>query len=184
MANTNDAKPEHVISDADYPQHLVINGLWELPFGQGKALLNSGNRVVRRIVGGWQASWIGTWQSGQALTFSGADRVSVSGNNPHTIQQWFDKTQFVAQQAFTLKTLSSRVADVRGPGINKVDITLTKSIAVTERVSMVLQGEFYNALNTTNFSNPNTSVTSGSFGTITGVLLQPRNIQLSGRIKF
>ena len=31
---------------------------------------------------------------------------------------------------------------------------------------MTFQSEFYNAFNHTNFSNPNTSVTNGSFGTI------------------
>jgi hypothetical protein len=46
------------------------------------------------------------------------------------------------------------------------------------------QGEFYNRFNHTNISNPNTLVTSGSFWTITSVLLQSRNIQLSERIRF
>jgi hypothetical protein len=182
--NTNDAKPEHVISDADYPHHLVLHGLWELPFGQGKRFFNTNNRVLRRIAGGWQVSGIGTWQSGQALAFAGSDRVKDSNADPHLITQWFDKSQFTPQQAFTLRTLSSRVADVRGPRINKVDLTVTKSVAITEKVAAIVQAEFYNAFNHTNFSNPNTTVTSGSFGTITGVLLQPRNIQLSGRIRF
>src|SRR5262249_4949737 len=52
--NSNDAKPEHVISDTDYPHHLVVSGLWELPFGPGKALFHSTNPVARRIAGGWQ----------------------------------------------------------------------------------------------------------------------------------
>jgi Carboxypeptidase regulatory-like domain len=182
--NSNDAKPEHVISDSDRPQHLVINGLYELPFGPGQPFLNSGNAIAKRVFGGWQINAIGTFQSGQALSFTGADRLSDTNADPHNIVRWFDTSQFTPQQAFTLKTLSSRVADIRGPGINKIDLTLMKRIAITERVAMQIQAEGYNAFNHANFDNPNTSVTSTTFGRITAVLLQPRNIQLSGRITW
>jgi hypothetical protein len=182
--NPNDAAPERVISDTDYPQHLVLSGLWELPFGPGKALFSSNNGVLRRIAGGWQLSGIATFQSGQALAFPSAERVSVSTSNPHVHTKWFDTAQLLPQTAFTLRRTSSRIADIRGPGINKVDLTVAKKITINERVSMMLQGEFYNAFNTTNFDNPNTTVGGNTFGTITGVRLQPRNIQLSGRITF
>ncbi|HEV8145813.1 MAG TPA: TonB-dependent receptor [Bryobacteraceae bacterium] len=182
--NSNDAKPEHVISDADFPHHLVLSGLWELPFGPGRPLFNSTNGFIKRIAGGWQISGIATFQSGQALAFSGAERVSDTNNDQHVYTNWFDKNQFIPQPAFTLRRTSSRIVDIRGPGINKVDLTVTKRILVTERVFVTIQGEFYNAFNHTNFSNPNTTVTNGSFATISGVQLQPRNIQLSGRITF
>jgi hypothetical protein len=139
---------------------------------------------MKRIVGGWQISGIATFQSGQALAFSGAERVSDTNNDQHIYTNWFDKAQWIPQTAFTLRATSSRISDIRGPGINKVDLTITKRIAITERVAMTFQSEFYNAFNHTNFSNPNTSVTNGAFGTISGVQLQPRNIQLSGRIVF
>jgi hypothetical protein len=91
---------------------------------------------MKRVFGGWQINAIATFQSGPALAFLGADRVSDTNADPRTIDQWFDKTQFAPQLAFTLKTLSSRVADIRGPDINKVDTTLMKRIAITERVAM------------------------------------------------
>jgi hypothetical protein len=182
--NTNDPKPEHVISDTDYPQHLVLSGMWELPFGPGKAMLNSTNRVMRRIAAGWQVSGIATFQSGQALAFASAERVSVSGNNPHVYSKWFDTEQIKPQTAFTLRRTSSRIADIRGPGINKVDLTIAKRIPITEKVSMLFQSEFYNAFNHTNFDNPNTTAGGNTFGIINAVRLQPRNIQLSGRITF
>ena len=182
--NSNDAKPEHVISDTDYPHHLVLSGLWELPFGPGKAMFRSSNPILKRIASGWQFSGIATFQSGQALQFASAERVSDTNKDQHVYTNWFDKTQFIPQPAFTLHRTSSRISDIRGPGINKWDLTVTKRIPIRETVSMTLQAEFYNAFNHTIFSNPNTSVTSGSFGTISGVNLQPRNIQVSGRITF
>ena len=124
--NSNDASPEHVISDTDYPHHLVLSGLWELPFGPGKPLFRSTNPVARRIAGGWQLSWISTVQSGQALTFAGAERVSDTNADQHVYTNWFDKNQFVVQPAFTLRRMSSRIADIRGPGIKKIDMTVSE----------------------------------------------------------
>ncbi len=182
--NSNDAAPEHVISDSDYPHHLVLSGMWELPFGPGKPLFSSTNPIVKRIAGGWQFSWISTIQSGQALSFSGAERISDTNADQHIYTNWFDRNQFVVQPAFTLRHTSSRIADIRGPGITKVDLTISKRIALSERVSMKIQGEFYNAPNHAIFSNPQTSFTNANFTRITGTALSPRNIQLSGRISF
>ncbi|MBI3696941.1 MAG: TonB-dependent receptor [Acidobacteria bacterium] len=182
--NANDAKPERVISDADRPQRLVLHGIYELPFGPGKALLNGANPALRRIAGGWQMNWVVTFQSMAPLSFSNAERPRHSDNNPHTVDQWFDVTQFVPQEPFTLRALSSRVADLRAPGIKKWDLTLMKAVPIRERVAMRLQAEFYNAFNTTHFGTPNTTVTNASFGRITGTLLGSREIQLAARITF
>ena len=53
------------------------------------------------------------FQSGQALSFSGAERVSDTNNDQHVYTNWFDKAQFVPQTAFTLRATSSRICSVR-----------------------------------------------------------------------
>src|SRR5207244_1730221 len=40
-------------SGQDQTQRFVANGIYELPFGKGKAFLNSSNWVVDRLVGGF-----------------------------------------------------------------------------------------------------------------------------------
>jgi hypothetical protein len=50
-------------SDDNIPQRLVVAPLYELPFGKGKHFLNHGG-VVNQVLGGWQISADGTWQSG------------------------------------------------------------------------------------------------------------------------
>jgi hypothetical protein len=184
--NANDAKPEKVISDSDRPQRLVVYGIYELPFGRGKRLLGTSNRVVDYILGGWQINWIGTYQSSAPLSFASAERVRRSDNNPHTLLQWFDVNQFVPREPFTLARTSSRIADLRGDGYKKWDVTLAKKFSITERVKFGLRAEFYNAFNTTMFGSPNTSITSTSFGRVTGTLAGggPRNVQLAGRLEF
>jgi hypothetical protein len=182
--NNNDARPERVISDSDRPQRLVLHGIYELPFGPGKPLLGSAHPVVRRITGDWQFNFVITYQSHIPLAFGGAERVSRSTSNPKTVDQWFDPRQFVPQEPFTLRMLSTRVGDLRAQGIRRWDLTLMKRISINERVKMTLQGEFYNAWNTTHLGTPNTTVTNANFGRITGTFLGPREIQVAARVSF
>lgn len=190
--NANDARPENVISGSDRPQVLSAHGVYELPFGPGKPFLNSKHGWVKRIAGGWQVNWVVTYQSMQPLAFSGADRLFRSTNDPHTIDQWFDVKQFAVQQPFTLTALSSRVADLRAPGLKKWDLTTVKAIPITERVKMRFEAQFFNIWNTPQFGPPNTTVTSADFGMIVGAISSicdsctyfPRQIQLSTRISW
>ncbi len=61
-----------------------------------------------------------------------------------------------------------------------IDVQANADLA--ERYSAQFRAEFLNALNHVLFSNPNTSVTSTAFGTITSEKGYPRRIQLG--VKF
>jgi hypothetical protein len=54
----------------DHTQIYQAHGTWELPFGNGKALLGGAPVWADRIVGGWQLSSIFTWSSGNPLTIT------------------------------------------------------------------------------------------------------------------
>lgn len=184
--NIDDAAPESVISADDRPSNLVVSGLYELPFGPGKRFLDSSNGLVKRLVGGWEVGWIGTYTSGQALSFTGAERVNTEPNTSQTVLDWFNTAQFQPQAPFTLQHTSSALANLRGPGIGMWDITLAKNTTIAENVRLRLEAQAFNALNTPFFGNPNTTVTSASFGQITGLYSgsASRNIQLAVRIVF
>src|SRR5947209_18202637 len=113
-----------------------------------------------------------------------AVRTNKSENSPKTVDQWFDISQFTTQAPFTLNTLSIQLNDLRAPGINKWDLTAMKKIRITERMEFRLQAEFYNAFNMALFDIPNTTVTSPNFGRITVVVIQPRQLQISGRLTW
>ena len=55
---------------ADYDQTHVFNfnGIYQLPFGQGKMFMNEGG-VVDKIFGGWEVSGLLQWTSGAPITF-------------------------------------------------------------------------------------------------------------------
>jgi len=86
-----------------------------------------------------------------------------------------------------------RTANVRQSAFRKLDIVLQKSIPITERVRFQIRGEFFNVLNTHYFTQGTTwgqggaivtDVGSPLFGTWTGAVTTPRNIQVAGRLTF
>jgi hypothetical protein len=54
----------------DIRQVVHINGTWDLPFGQGKRFLDR-HGVVDRVVGGWNAGTVLTYQTGLPFQLSG-----------------------------------------------------------------------------------------------------------------
>lgn len=59
----NNAKLERARAPYDLTHAFHLNATYELPFGAGHHLLSQ-NRLISRIVGGWRAGSILTWQSG------------------------------------------------------------------------------------------------------------------------
>ena len=89
-----------------------------------------------------------------------------------------------------------RADNFRQPGYTNQDLALEKIISFSERVAIHLRGEFFNAWNWHYFNgvgNNNvgpasvafvTDLASPGFGTWNGLVTNPRNIQVSGRVTF
>jgi hypothetical protein len=79
-----------------------FNGVYELPFGRGKTFGKTDSRALNMLIGGWQMSGLGVWESGYPFTPSyvscGSDEDtgpcranlvgSASVDNP-SAKQWF-----------------------------------------------------------------------------------------------
>jgi hypothetical protein len=57
---------------------------------------------------------------------------------------------------------------IYGPGDVNSDLALMRVVELPWNTRLQLRGEFFNAFNHTNFNNPNTTVSSTTFGRITG----------------
>jgi len=82
---------------------------------------------------------------------------------------------------------NSGVGIVRGPDQRNFDIALVKHTITgwpTESANVEFRTEFFNALNTPQFSDPDTSVTNATFGRITSTSVGPRIIQFSLKLNF
>lgn len=51
-------------SDFDIRHQINASGVWQMPFGKGRAFLNASNGFVDALVGGWQLSGIYRWNTG------------------------------------------------------------------------------------------------------------------------
>lgn len=192
--NDGDPVPAKCISDQDYPHRLSLSWIWELPFGRGRKFLANVNRVASALVSGWQVQGIYAAQAGQALGFG---NVIFRGNlrdiplpkNQRTPDRWFNidagfERDSRRQLSYAARVMSFRFSGIRGDGINQWDMSVIKDTRVREGMKLQIRGEFLNALNHVLFSNPNTSVTSTAFGTITSEKGYPRRIQLGAKLIF
>ncbi len=202
LLNPVDPRPVREISDADAPHRFNVNGVWELPFGNGKALLSSSNALVSRLVGGWQLSGIWSLQSGFALPWGNV----IYYGDPKNIQlpldqrspeQWFNVAGFETASnkqllANQLRTWPFRFSSLRGPRQNNIDFALIKDTRIRENMRVQFRAEALNAMNHPYFPNPNMTVTTAQsvkdtgFGQISASTQSnyPRRIQISLRLIF
>ena len=193
--NPTDPTPEKVISDLDRPFHSVATVLYELPFGQGKQWGASGNKVLSRVISGWQIQSIFTEQSGQALGFGNAlllpgqtmADVALPADR-RTVSQWFNVNAFnrvsSQQLASNIQTLSSAFSGVRAPRVNNFDMSAIKNTQIKERLRLQFNAEFINALNHPQFTPPITTPTSTAFGQLTGSYNWQRIIEFGLKVMF
>jgi hypothetical protein len=65
--NPADSAPLETISDFDVPHRFVASGIWEIPFGRGRALGSGMNRWMDTFLGGWQLTGTYTAQAGTPI---------------------------------------------------------------------------------------------------------------------
>ncbi|MEO8724768.1 MAG: hypothetical protein ABI383_01480, partial [Acidobacteriaceae bacterium] len=192
--NATDPVPTRAISDLDRTHRVVVTGIWELPFGEGRRFGARAPGVLGKLISGWQRQGIHQFQSGPALGFGKAifngNLADIPIPNSHrTVYTWFNVD--AGFDRVTQDQLSSniiymplRFSGIRGDGINNFDLSLIKNITFTERMRLQFRSEFINALNHPQFSAPNTSPASTAFGSVTSEILLPRTIRFGMKMIF
>ena len=82
---------------------------------------------------------------------------------------------------------NSGVGIVTGPGQNNSDIAIIKRTPIgwlREGANIEFRTEFFNAFNHTQFANPDSSVTSATFGVVSATSVNPRIIQFGLKLNF
>ena len=124
---------------------------------------------------------------GDSILFAPLNQILLPSDQ-RSIYQWFNTSAFdtntADQRANDVRVLSSRFSGIRGPGISMMDLSALKNTRLKEGINLQFRAEFINALNHPQFSDPSTSVTSKSFGTITGTSQLPRTVQLALKVVF
>jgi hypothetical protein len=97
------------------------------------------------------------------------------------LSRYFNTTAFVQNAPGTFG--DSGRNSMTGPGVWNWDLSIVKSIPVTERVQTSLRFEAFNLLNHANFNTPVAVLTSPNFGTIVAAG-SPRVLQLALKLNF
>jgi hypothetical protein len=186
------------LSSFDRPQVLVGSAVWEIPFGRGPAERSRARELVNYAFGGWQLSGILTAQSGTpfSVLMNCAD-INAEGDNcrpnrissgalpsgQQSINEWFNTAAFVIPSTPGYGNAGRNI--LFGPGLNDIDIAMSKSFPLgsVETRHLQIRSEFFNTLNHTNLGIPVNSIDSPAFGTITSSL-PGREIQLGARLEF
>jgi len=203
---TNNQKAWRGPSDFDVPQRVVFSWVYELPFGKGKPYLTSG--VASKIFGGFQVAGSYTYSAGRPFTaFDSANSSSIDIGEeqalpnvigkpvmPETVTCWFYVSTnsgckgITGTNAFSLPAPgvfgNSGRNTLRGPGLQDLDVSVSRNIAITERMKLQFRAEAFNLTNTVAFGLPNANVSGGSPGVITSLAADPRIMQFALRFSF
>lgn len=201
--DTYNTKAEISRAALDRRHIFTLSYVYEIPF------FNKQNGFVGKVLGGFQASGIVTYNTGlpfTAVTSSydpgGTGIINANPtarpnalcnpnqNAPNTPQQFFNTSCFQLNPGNTELTNVANVpgnagrGTIFGPSTKRVDFTLSKNIRFSERYRLQLRGELFNIFNTTNFRGfTSLNVTSADFGRI-GSVRDPRTAQLAAKFNF
>jgi len=196
-------------------RHTIVHSvIYELPFGKGKRLLNSG--VGSMFLGGWQVSTVLTIMTGLPLNITGGSALNAPGDTQvpdlvgsfkilHGVggptsggQPWFDVTPSnvvsnvpqcrgpFCQTAVGVLGDAPRRA-FSGPGLFNLDASLFRRFPIKERASLEFRVETFSLTNTPQFDKPNqgfSTSTSSTFGYVTNTIGGNRSVQLGAKLTF
>jgi hypothetical protein len=198
--NSYDIRASKSLTDIDISHRFIIGYIYELPFGRGRKVGSGWSKWLDLAIGQWQANGITTFSTGTPIGVSASNTAgifnqAIRANNNGTsgklsgpvhdrLNRYLNTSAFSQPAPFTFGNTSRILPDVRVDGIRSWDLSLFKEFSMTERVKLQFRSEFLNAFNTPRFGGPNTSVTSSSFGVITGQANAPRQIQFGLKLLF
>ena len=165
------------------------------------------NSILRALAAGWTVTGFHRIQSGSPLVFTtgtdvaqigilnagnqyaflapGATADTVRREHESTtdmIAMYFDPAAFVPLNSAPPGVFGdARRGLVYGPGSSGTDLAILRSLNLGPDLQLQLRGEFFNAFNQVNFNNPNTTLSSSTFGRITGAG-DARVIQVAAKI--
>lgn len=204
--NPNNRRAEYGPAEFDITHRFVLSAVWQLPYGRGRSYGANVSKGVDFILGGWEFSPILTAQTGLALTVDQPELLSLGGerrsrpnrigdgsqpDSVRTVDNYLNAAAFLTLQTDPTKLGfvpfqafgNSGIGILRGPNLVNLDFNLNKTFSITERHSLQFRGEFFNALNHSNFSVPGILLGAG-FGQITQTSTEARIIQFALKYRF
>lgn len=197
--DATDMRQARGVSDFDHQHRLTFSYVYAIP-AWGFHLNDSA--FGKKFFAGWQISGVTTFQTGSPFTVTDARGASLfgatssranwapgataktatlSGNVQSRIDKFFNTAAFTTAGQLWGNTGRNILT---GPGQQNVDFALSKMTPFMESRSIEWRMEVFNALNHSNFANPNGAIDSSAFGTINRTLTNSRLIQFGLKIVY
>jgi hypothetical protein len=210
--NGYDMKADWGPSAIDVRQSLNFVGVYELPFGHGRAYGANANRALDTAFGGWRLATSAILYSGFPVTIFGQNNnqaLNAYGFNranqyhemiihDRSLHDWWGTDQsadntilcpangacaYGNEAQFEFGTAHN--SSERAPGYRQVDVSLFKDFHVwRENHVLGFRADFFNLFNVASYGYPDNNVNDSSFGLINSVRSPARQIQLSLHYAF
>ena len=195
-------------SGMDIRHSLNFVGVYDLPFGRGRAFGGNANRALDAVFGGWKASASAIIYSGFPVTIFGPNNNAANNafgyNRPNqyrpmlirnrSVAQWWGTDPsatpclgagidngtcaYGAEGAYEFGTAHNSTE--RGPGYRQIDTSFFKDFHLFGESNILgFRADFFNIFNIASYGNPDAGITDSSFGQITNVRSPARQVQLS-----
>ena len=173
---------EKDVSSGDIPRVFALGWVYEVP------------RLWK--LAGWQIAGLVRVQTGDAVAVTQATNNNSSlgfavqrpnrNSNPNdfngrSVAKYFDTAAFTGVPQFVIGNSSRN--PVRGPGLQNADLMLGKTFSITERMKLEFRAETFNVSNTPPLNDPNGSLGSAAFGSITSAG-NPRVFEAVAKLRF
>jgi hypothetical protein len=182
VADYNNRHLEKDLSQGDIPHVFSAGWVYQIP------------KLWK--ISGWEIGGIVRVQSGDNVAVTQAtnslSNLGYGSQRPNrvadpnafsarSVSQWFNRAAFTAAPQFTLGNSSRN--PVRGPGLQNADLMLGKTFPITEKMNVEFRAEAFNITNTPPLNDPNGSLGSPAFGTITSAG-NPRDFEFAAKFHF
>jgi hypothetical protein len=200
-----DQYPGNRIMQLDANPALTFSVSWaySLPFGKGKTLFRSASRPVNAVVSGWKVNGFVKYASGIPLGISAAAGNlasigytqrgnAVNGVSPYLVtspadftpaSKYLNAAAFTSSTGFNFGNLAPVLSWVRGFWSKSESLTVGRVFTLRESLKFDLSVDAVNPFNFHRWNNPNTTLTSAAFGTVTGAA-DGRTLQVNATVRF
>lgn len=199
-----------VVIDSGTPAVIFGSSFsYQLPVGKGRSFMNHAPAVADVVLGGWTVSGSLRYTSGAALQIDaynffagnlgysslapyayanyvgGKAHGTWSGKfNPNRGDKYLNSNAFAAPAAFTFGNTKQYNSWVRGFTHGSEALEVSKSIPIHERLKFDLSADFVNPFNITRWGDPATVAGTPTFGAVTSIQGNARQIQMNAAIRF
>jgi hypothetical protein len=152
-------------TEGTYPRHrMILSGIYDLPFGRGRKLMNHVNSWADGALGGWSVSSVTSIMSGDPLRFGG--NYTVTGNPAQNVPAGsaFNTSVFSLLPAFAMFNGPFSFPGVDGPVRWNIDGRLSKSFRIREGMALQFRMDAYNFTNSIMWTDPDYSFGDSTFG--------------------